>query len=131
MKHHPASKGMPLQRRVLSNVNEHLTSSPGFEAFYTATEAKNEFGRLLERAMQGDTVVITKHDSPKAVLMSIDKFNVLNEGPRLHLDTLTEEFDALLARMQTAEARAGMKAAFNASPEDLGKAAKAAARKRV
>src|SRR5262245_20157112 len=32
-----------------------------------ATDAKNEFGRILEKAIQGGTVVITKHDVPKAV----------------------------------------------------------------
>jgi hypothetical protein len=40
------------------------------------------------------------------------------------------QFDALLARMQTPGARAGMKMAFDASPKQLGKAAVAAARKR-
>jgi hypothetical protein len=47
------------------------------------------------------------------------------------LDTMHAEFDALLARMQTAAARAGMERAFNASTEQLGKAAVDAARKRV
>ena len=46
------------------------------------------------------------------------------------LDTLSGEFDALLARMQAPKARAGMKAAFDASPKQLGRAAVAAARKR-
>ena len=49
---------------------------------------------------------------------------------RRALETLSGEFDALLARMQTPRARAGMTAAFNASPAQLGKAAVAAARKR-
>jgi len=42
-------------------------------ALVTATEAKNKFGRLLEKAMQGGVVVITKHDAPKAVLISMDE----------------------------------------------------------
>jgi hypothetical protein len=45
-------------------------------------------------------------------------------------NALTAECDALLARMQNAKARGGMKAAFGASPKQLGKAAVAAARKR-
>ena len=44
---------------------------------FTATEAKNEFGRLLEKAILGDVVVITRHDAPKAVLISIEEFNAL------------------------------------------------------
>lgn len=81
--------------------------------------------------MQGATVVITKHDSPKAVLISMDRFNALTQAPQLKLNVLSEQFDALLARMQTAAARSGMEAAFHASPERLGKAALAAARKRA
>ena len=46
------------------------------------------------------------------------------------LDTLTTEFDELLARMQIAPARQGMADAFNATPTRLGRAAVAAAKKR-
>jgi ABC-type transporter Mla subunit MlaD len=46
------------------------------------------------------------------------------------LDTLHAELNALLDRMQTATARAGMKRAFNASAKQLGKVAVDAARKR-
>src|SRR6185503_5381592 len=62
----------------------------------TATEVKNEFGRLLEQAIQGTTVLITKHDSQRAVLISIDHFQTLQEAPQAKLNTLTEQFDTLL-----------------------------------
>ncbi len=96
----------------------------------SASEAKSEFGRVLEMAIQGDAVVITKHDSPKAVLISVENFNALSGAAETKLDTLSREFDALLARMQTSTARRGMKAAFAASGKRLGKAAVAAARSR-
>lgn len=99
-------------------------------ASYSATDAKKEFGRLLEAVLRGDVVVITKHEAPKAVLLSVDEFNALAHAADVTLDSLTREFDALLARMQTPKARAGMKTAFGASPRQLGKAAVAAARKR-
>ena len=99
-------------------------------ASVTATEAKKEFGRVLETVLQGGVVVITRHDTPKAVVMSVDQFNALSQAGETQLDTLSGEFDALLARMQTPKARAGMKAAFAASPKQLGKAAAAAARRR-
>ena len=38
-----------------------------------ATDAKNEFGSVLEAAVQDGAVVITKHDTPKAVLVSVDR----------------------------------------------------------
>ena len=44
--------------------------------------------------------------------------------------TLTSEFDGLLARMQTPAVRKGMRAAFDATPARMGRAAVAAARKR-
>jgi len=99
-------------------------------ASITATNAKNEFGRILEKAIQGSVIVITRHDDPKAVLISVDKFNEISNANRANLDTLSVEFDALLARMQTPVARAGFKAAFDAPPRRMGKAAVAAARKR-
>jgi antitoxin Phd len=98
---------------------------------FTATEAKNEFGRVLELVIQGGVVVITKHQAPKAVLVSLDQFNALANATESKLETLSNEFDALLARMQTPKARAGMKAAFDASPKQLGRAAVLAARKRA
>lgn len=97
---------------------------------FSASAAKSEFGRVLEMAMQGKIVVITKHDAPKAVLVSVDEFNALALAKERALDTLTGEFDGLLARMQTPKARAGMKAAFDASPKQLGRAAVKAVPKR-
>jgi antitoxin Phd len=96
----------------------------------TATEAKNEFGRLLDTVIQGAAVVITRHDAPRAVLMSIEAFKALSAAGERQLHSLSEEFDALLERQQTSKAKAGMKAAFAASPATLGKAALAAARSR-
>ena len=96
----------------------------------TASEAKSEFGRVLEMAIQGGTVVITKHDAPKAVLISVENFNALSGGADTRLDTLNREFDALLAGMQTPKARRGLETAFGASGKQLGKAAVAAARRR-
>ncbi|MGH9385156.1 MAG: type II toxin-antitoxin system Phd/YefM family antitoxin [Vicinamibacterales bacterium] len=99
-------------------------------ASVTASEAKSQFGRVLEMAIQGGAVVITKHDAPKAVLISVENFNALSGAAGSRLDTLNREFDALLARMQTPKARRGMKTAFAASGKQLGQAAVAAARRR-
>ena len=97
---------------------------------FSATDAKKQFGRVLEMALRGGVVVITRHDTPKAVLLSVDEFNALTRATERTLDTLSAEFDAMLARMQTPRARARMKAAFQASPKELGKAAITAARRR-
>jgi antitoxin Phd len=110
---------------------QHRRSEPMRSVAISATEAKNEFGRMLETVIRGGKVVITKHDSPKAVLISMDEFNVLSNARKAELEALSEEFDGLLARMQSPAARARMNAAFHATPKELGKAAAAAARKRA
>ncbi|WP_319456443.1 MULTISPECIES: type II toxin-antitoxin system prevent-host-death family antitoxin [unclassified Mycobacterium] len=93
-----------------------------------ATRFKNEFGAIFEQAALGGAVAITKHNTPKAVLLSYAEFQALTRSSSPVLDELDEEFDALLAGMQTPAAKAGMAAAFDASPEELGRAAVKAAR---
>jgi prevent-host-death family protein len=94
-----------------------------------ATKAKNEFGAILEKAMHGGAVAITRHDTPKVVLLSFAEFESLANERYHSLNDLNAEFDGLLARMQTPTARKGVDAAFNASPSELGRAAVKAAKK--
>lgn len=94
----------------------------------TATQAQNEFGRILDAVAQDRVVVITRHNTPRAVMMSIEKFDALTGAETAMLDTLTAEFDALLERMQTPEVRAATRRAFDASPDELRQAAMDAAR---
>lgn len=95
-----------------------------------ATRLKNEFGTVLEQALRSGAVAITRHDTPKAVLVSYDEFQSLVKARSHNLSDLGAEYSVLLARMHTPKARKGMKAAFNASPAELGRAAVKAARKR-
>ncbi|MCW5787452.1 MAG: type II toxin-antitoxin system prevent-host-death family antitoxin [Nitrospira sp.] len=94
-----------------------------------ATKVKNEFGSILEQAMHGGAVAITRHDLPKAVLLSYEEFVALVKDRAPQLNDLTNEFDALLADMQTAKARQGMAEAFEAPASRLGRAAVSAASK--
>lgn len=100
------------------------------EQSVTSTQAQNGFGELLDKVIEGQRVVITKHKTPKAVVLPYAEYKELTERDTRQLNTLSAEFDALLASMQTREARIGLKAAFAASPAELGKAAVTAARKR-
>jgi prevent-host-death family protein len=93
-----------------------------------ATRFKNEFGAIFEQAVLDGAVAITKHNTPRAVLLSYNEFEALIRASSPVLDELTDEFDALLDRMQTARAKAGTATAFDASPEELGRAAVKAAR---
>ncbi len=97
----------------------------------TASRFKNEFGANFEKAALGGAVAITKHDTPKAVILSYAEFEALVKLRSPAIDELDAQFDELLARMQSPKARKGMAAAFSASPAKLGRAAvKAAGKKR-
>lgn len=96
----------------------------------TATEAKTRFGPLLETAIRGGAVVITKHDTPKAVLLSMAEFEALGGSQPPDLQALSREFDGLLARLQTADRRKALKSAFDATPKELGRLAVARQRRR-
>jgi len=125
MKRHARAVGNRTTRRT-APAPVGSSASPTF----TASVAKKEFGKVLELAMRGGRVFITKHATPKAVVLSVDDFTALTHASERTLDTLSGEFDALLARMQTPKARAGLRAAFDASAKEIGAAAVAAARKR-
>ena len=105
-------------------------AAPSAGPTFTASGAKKEFGKVLELAMRGGRVFITKHATPKAVVLSVDDFTALTRATERTLEGLEGEFDALLARLQTPKARAGLKAAFDASAKEIGAAAVTAARRR-
>lgn len=94
----------------------------------TSTEAQNGFGRMLDTVAKGGTVLITKHNTTQAVVMSVDRYQALTRTEFPDLDALTAEFDEMLVRMQDPGAEEAMLKAFRASPEELGRAALAAAK---
>ncbi len=88
-----------------------------------ASEVKIRFGALLDSVAQGAPVAISKHDQPKAVLLSMDEFRSLVALRQSSLDVMAAEFDGLLESMQTKQAKTGIAAAFAYSPKQLGAAA--------
>lgn len=95
-----------------------------------ATKVKNQMGQVLDKVMQGEIVLITRHETPKAAVIPMAEFEKLSRATGERLSTLSRKYDTMLARMQTPEARKGMKAAFDASPKQLAQAALRLARKR-
>jgi prevent-host-death family protein len=95
---------------------------------YSATEAKNSFGEVLDRALARGIVAITRRDRPRAVVLSMEEYEAIAPRADDPLETLRGEFDALVERMQSPRAAAAGRALFEASPRRLGEAAKAAAR---
>lgn len=92
-----------------------------------ASEVKNKFGAILDRAARGGAVAITRHDTTKAVLVSVEEFQSLVSSRDSSLTALGAEFDGLLAQMQTPAHRKGIEKAFAAAPGQFGKAAGKAA----
>jgi len=94
-----------------------------------AEELKNSPGAVIDRAAAGQAVVVTRRSAPRAVILSIEDFQALARDRSPGLGELEGRFDELVATMQTRESKAGVAALMRASPEDLGRAAVAAARK--
>lgn len=95
-----------------------------------ATRVKNQMGQVLDKVIEGEVVLITRHETPKAALIPMAEFEKLSNAGEQPLGALSRKYDEMLARMQTPRARKGMKAAFGASPKQLAQAALAQARKR-
>ena len=96
-----------------------------------ATQLKNQFGAVLDQALNGGAVAITRHDKPKAVLVSYDEFEALVKARAPSLGDLTAQYDVLLGAMQTPKVKSGMAKAFDATPAQMGRAAVKGARKRT
>jgi len=90
----------------------------------SATELKNATADVFEQVASRRAVAITRHDKPRAVLLSVEQYEALTgqQNPDW-LEKLHEEYRGMLDRMQGTEQRAAAERAFNATPEELGEAA--------
>ncbi len=93
----------------------------------SASEAKNNFGRILDRVAKDGGVTITRRHEPVAVVIPVETYARLAGTEAGVLDTLSAEFDALLERMQAPGAAEAMQRAFDMAPQELGLAAVQAA----
>ncbi|MBJ7327664.1 MAG: type II toxin-antitoxin system Phd/YefM family antitoxin [Chthoniobacterales bacterium] len=89
----------------------------------TATELKNSTADVFEQVAARRAVAITRHDKPRAVLLSVDAYEALTGVRPAWLEDLHAEYRGMLDRMQGPEQRAAAERAFNATPEELGAAA--------
>ncbi len=87
----------------------------------SATEFKQHVGKYLDLARSG-RVLIERQGRPTAVLISVEEYETLNPAASQVIDMLTEEFDALVGRMQQPKFQRAMEAAFAAAPAELGAA---------
>ena len=112
-------------KHTFRNCRGELVSMPEIPA----SKVKSAFGEVLERVAAVGGVAITRHHVPKAVVLSWEEFESLNRARTESLASLADQFEGLLASMQGVGAKAAMATAFEASPEELGRAAVEAARR--
>lgn len=91
----------------------------------SATEFKRRFGKTLEDVAHGKAIRIIRHGrrSDSLVLMREDELVALRARSVSPLDALRGQFDELLARMQTPEARRATASIGKATAKELGAAA--------
>jgi antitoxin Phd len=86
----------------------------------TATELKNSTADVFDQVSKTGAVAITRHDKPRAVLLTVDQYAALTQSALPGLDGLKREYEQMLDDMQKPEQREAARRAFNATPEELG-----------
>lgn len=94
---------------------------------FSATKLVGGMQKVTSAVLAHGAVVVTKHDEPVMVLMSIDRFLKLEQAAEPNLDALTQQFDDMFSRMQGKEAAKRMADAFAMTPGQLGESAVRAA----
>jgi antitoxin Phd len=98
----------------------------------SATELKNATADVFEQVAARRAVAITRHEKPRAVLLSVEQYEALTgqQNPDW-LEKLHEDYRGLLDRMQGPKQRAAAEKLFKATPEELGEAAVWAAQQKA
>jgi prevent-host-death family protein len=97
----------------------------------TATELKQSTADVLDQVSAGKAIAITRHDKPRAVLISIEQYKELTDGQSGWLEDLQAEYRGMLDSMQAPEQKAAAQRLFEATPEELGVAAVRGAQRRA
>ncbi len=100
------------------HLSQELPSSP-------ASKLKNAFKPVFQQVLKDGAVSITRNRRREAVVLSAELYDqiIAELAARDPLEVLRKDYDARFAAMQTAEAREAFQDAFDASTEELGKAA--------
>jgi len=98
---------------------------PGMQGpSFTRTALAGEIQRVSKAVQAQGEVLITSHNKPEMVLMTVERYIELQQASRPSLDSLSREFDQLVARMQ---AGTGAADAFAMDGAELGQIALQAA----
>ena len=89
----------------------------------SATHLVAGMPRVTSTVLAEGAVLITRHDQPTMVLLSVDRYLKLEKAAEPNLDALTSRFEDMYARMQGQAQAKAMADAFAMGPEALGDAA--------
>lgn len=127
----PAASDAALREKTVmpASPRRHPRSDDPFEQLpkVSASALVTGMQQVSKTVLRQGAVVVTKHDQPAMVLLSVERYRELAQAASPDLDALTRDFDAMYERMQEPGARERMADAFAASPEAMGDAAVAAA----
>ncbi|VTU45091.1 prevent-host-death family protein [Variovorax sp. PBL-E5] len=90
---------------------------------FSATKLASGMQKVTSTVMARGAVVITRHEQPSMVLMSVERYLKLEQASAPNLEALTHRFDDMFAHMQGEAAARAMVAAFALNPAELGEAA--------
>ena len=90
---------------------------------FSATKLASGMQAVTSTVMARGAVVITRHEHPSMVLMSVERYLELEKASEPNLEALTHRFDDMFARMQGDAAAQAMADAFAMGPAELGEAA--------
>ncbi len=93
----------------------------------SATQLVSGMNKVTNTVMAHGAVVVTRHEQPSMVLLSVERYLALQQAAEPDLDQLTRRFDDMYQRMQAPGAAGRMADAFAMAPDQLADAALAAA----
>jgi prevent-host-death family protein len=88
----------------------------------SASVLKNKFSEVVRLASNGP-LAVSRHNRREFVILTAGQYEELQQSRRAPLETLTAEFDQIVAKMNTPGGKRASAALFSASPKALGKAA--------
>jgi PHD/YefM family antitoxin component YafN of YafNO toxin-antitoxin module len=90
---------------------------------FSATKLASGMQAVSSTVMARGAVVITRHEKPSMVLMSVERYLEMEQASEPNLEALTHHFDDMFSRMQGEAAAQAMADAFAMAPAELGEAA--------
>jgi prevent-host-death family protein len=87
----------------------------------TASVLKNKFSEVARLASKGP-LAVSRHSRREFVILTAAQYEELQQSRRAPLESLTAEFDQMVAKMNTPACKQAIDALFSATSADLSRA---------